>query len=162
MARFALWKSDLSPPADHFEAAVREVVADFGATWLEDDEDFDLRLRDGTGIEVWFHGDDDGVDIVLAAPHEGALELIHAVADRTCCFTVGDRSSSARSLTSTGGVRPEDHADLTDMDPPVDRRAFIEWMRAEMTGKSPAPQAGGRSKSSPWQRLSDALFGKEM
>ena len=164
MTRFALWKSDRSPPAESFEPFVREIMTSFGAVWLDDDDAYDLRLRDGVGIEVWFEGDDGGVDFILEAPHEGAFELIFAVADQAACFTTSGSHAQACALASTGGVRAEDEGELASISV-VDRHAFMDWMRAETTGAARPPRSPPdpyRVQRSFWQRLSDALFGKEM
>lgn len=169
-----LHPSDRTPPPEGFAAAAREVVREQGATWLDDDHDLDLRLADGTEIEFDVLEIDTGAYLRLDQPYEAAVDLVHALADRTASFvsveTLGQGGSIAVggapvcALPSTGGVLPENRSVHPAPTSIADRRAFGDWFRVALTearSAQPTPMPP-RPKRPLFQRLSDALFGKEM
>ena len=167
MARFTLWKSDRSPSAGDFKPRVEAIVAEYGGVWLEGDERYDLRLYDGERVEAWIDEDDGSFEVDLERPHEGAFELIHAVADATGSFVTFETGRSARSLPSTGAQRTEDEGLVITPVPVSGRRELIDWMRSEMSDFSPSPSSAAPFASPPrlvertfMQRLADVIFGK--
>jgi len=158
-----VYPSDLTPPTGApYLDLVAEVLEASGATWVETSEEGDLTLSDGTEIAL-FHDDEDNVAyFVLEDQSEAALDLIYAVADRAEAFvSVGDR---ACGLARTGDVLAQHEAQLTNPEDLLTRQAFGDWMRVAIAASQPTPepQPSRRPQRSLLQRLSDALFGKEM
>lgn len=169
--------SDRTPRPDAFAEAARQVVREQGATWLDDDHLLDLRLADGTEIEFDVLEIDEGAYAVLDQPYEPAIDLIYALADRTACFvsietagpdgTYATGAAALCALPSTGAALPENQASQATPKQLADRRAFGDWLRVVMiearrARPTPLPAPPRRPKRSLMQRLSDALFGKEM
>lgn len=157
-----VYPSDLTPPPGAFQALVADVLADSGAGWVEGPEDGDLRLNDGTEIGLFLDDAENVAAFVLDDQNEAAFDLIYALAERGAAFvTVGQR---ACGLLPTGDVLPPFEAQLPNPDDLPNRRVFGDWMREAMIAERPRPQAqpSRRPQRSLIQRLTDALFGKEI
>ena len=157
-----VYPSDLTPPPGAFQTLVAEVLADLGASWVDAADDGDLVLNDGAEIGLFLDDEENVAAFVLDGPNEAALDLIYALADRGAAFvTVGKR---ACGLLPTGDVLPQFEAQLPNPDDLPNRRAFGDWMREAIAADRPEPktQPSRRPQRSLIQRLSDALFGKEM
>jgi len=159
--QIVVYPSDLTPPTgDAYLAFVAEVLERMDATWIETAEEGDLKLADGTEIPL-FHDEEDNVAyFVLDDQNEAAFDLIYTLADGAAGFVVvKDR---ACALPSSGAVLPRHQAVLTGPDDVANRRAFGDWMREAMAEARPEPEVPLPPQRSLLQRLSDALFGKEM
>lgn len=157
-----VYPSDLTPPPGAFQALVADVLADSGAGWIDGPEDGDLRLNDGTEIGLFLDDAENVAAFVLDDQNEAAFDLIYALAEQGAAFvTVGKQ---ACGLLPTGDVPPQFEAQLPNPDDLPDRRAFGDWMREAIAVERPQPstQPSHRPQRSLMQRLTDALFGKEM
>ena len=157
-----VYPSDLTPPPGAFQALVAEVLADLGASWVDAPDDGDLRLNDGTEIGLYLDDEENVAAFVLGDQNEAAFDLLYALAERGAAFVaVGER---ACGLLPTGDVLPQFKAQLPNPEDLGSRRAFGDWMREAIAVSRPRleTQPSRRPQRSLMQRLSDALFGKEM
>lgn len=157
-----VYPSDLTPPPGAFQALVAQVMDAAGAGWIDDPEDGDLRLADGTEIGLFMDDEENVAAFVLKDQNEAAFDLIYALAEQGAAFvTVGKQ---ACGLPPTGDVLSEFEAEVPNPDDLPDRRAFGDWMRQAIAVQRPTPdvQPSRSPQRSLLQRLSDALFGKEM
>lgn len=157
-----VYPSDLTPPPGAFQTLVAGVLADLGAGWIDDPEDGDLRLNDGTEIGLFMDDQENVAAFVLDDQNEAAFDLIYALAEQGAAFvTVG---TQACGMLPTGDVLPQFEAQLPNPDDLPDRRAFGDWMRHAIAAQRPKSEAqpSRPPQRSLMQRLADALFGKEM
>ncbi|RZJ17047.1 MAG: hypothetical protein EON91_10825 [Brevundimonas sp.] len=169
-----LYPSDRTPSPDAFAAAARDVVSDCDAAWLGEEGDYDLRLNDGTEIVFDILESESGAYLQLDEAREAAIDLTYAVAERTACFvsinTMGQGGSISSgtaptcALPSTGAVLAENEGGHAAPVLVADRAAFGDWFRVVMIeiARDRPVSLPPRPKRSLFQRLSDALFGKEM
>ena len=157
-----VYPSDLTPPTgDAYLNFVAEVLERMDATWIETAEEGELKLVDGSEIAL-FHDDEDNVAwFVLEDHNEAAFDLIYALAEQGAAFVKveGERPCA---LPPTGDPLPAHQAVLGDPDDLPNRRAFGDWMREAIAASRLAPEVPPPPQRSLIQRLSDALFGKEM
>jgi len=157
-----VYPSDLTPPPGAFQTLVAQILVDVGAVWIDAPDDGDLRLNDGTEIGLFMDDEENVAALVLDDQNEAAFDLIYALAEQGAAFvTVGQR---ACGLLPTGDVLSQFEAQLPNPDDLPNRRIFGDWMREAIVAERPRPktQPSRRPKRSLFQRLSDALFGKEI
>ena len=157
-----VYPSNLTPPPGAFQALVAQIMDAAGAGWIDDPEDGDLRLADGTEIGLFMDDEENVAAFVLDDQNEAAFDLIYTLAEQAAAFvTVGKQ---ACGMLSTGDVLPQFEAQLPNPDDLPDRRAFGDWMREAIAVERPQSQTqpSHRPQRSLMQRLADALFGKEM